>query len=127
MNTNTDYNIKVDVKTTYMEEHSDPEDNNYAFAYHITISNTGRRAAKLLSRHWVITDGDNHVEEVRGAGVVGEQPYLEPGSSFQYTSGSVLKTPVGTMEGSYQMIAEDQKRFDAKIPVFLLSVPGILH
>jgi ApaG protein len=127
MNTNDNYNIKVDVKTTYMEEHSDPEDNNYAFAYHITISNTGTIAAKLLSRHWVITDADNNVEEVRGAGVVGEQPYLEPGSSFQYTSGSVLKTPVGTMEGSYQMIAEDQKRFDAQIPVFLLSVPGILH
>lgn len=127
MNTNDDYNIKVDVKTTYMEEHSIPEDDKYAFAYHITISNTGTRAAKLLSRHWIITDGDNKVEEVRGAGVVGEQPYLEPGSSFQYTSGSVLKTPVGTMEGSYQMIAEDQKCFDAQIPVFLLSVPGVLH
>ncbi len=127
MNTNENYQIGVDVKTTYMEEHSDPEENSYAFAYHVTIYNMGTIAAKLLSRHWIITDGDNNAEEVRGAGVIGEQPYLAPGDSFQYTSGAVLKTPVGTMEGSYQMIAEDQKRFDAKIPVFLLSVPGILH
>lgn len=121
------YDIQIDVKTTYMEEHSIPEDDKYAFAYHITISNTGTIAAKLLSRHWIITDGNNNAEEVRGAGVVGEQPYLSPGDSFQYTSGAVLKTPVGTMEGSYQMISEDQKHFDAKIPVFLLSVPGVLH
>jgi ApaG protein len=127
MNTNENYNIKVDVKTSYMQEHSDPEDNRYAFAYHITISNIGAISAKLLSRHWIITDGNNNVEEVRGAGVVGEQPYLSPGSSFQYTSGAVLKTPVGTMEGSYQMVADDHKRFDAEIPVFLLSVPGVLH
>lgn len=127
MNTNENYNIKVDVKTSYMQEHSDPEDNRYAFAYHITISNIGAIPAKLLSRHWIITDGNNNVEEVRGAGVVGEQPYLSPGSSFQYTSGAILKTPVGTMEGSYQMVADDNKRFDAEIPVFLLSVPGVLH
>jgi ApaG protein len=127
MNTNNDYNVQVDVKTTYMEEHSIPEDDKYAFAYHISIYNIGTIGAKLLSRHWIITDGDNNAEEVRGAGVIGEQPYLEPGDSFQYTSGAMLKTPVGTMEGSYQMIAEDQKRFDAQIPVFLLSVPGVLH
>lgn len=127
MNTNDTYNIKIDVKSSYMQEHSDPEDNRYAFAYHITISNIGAIPAKLLSRHWIITDGNNNVEEVRGAGVVGEQPYLSPGSSFQYTSGAVLKTPVGTMEGTYQMVADDNKRFDAEIPVFLLSVPGVLH
>jgi len=121
------YDIQINVKTTYMEEHSIPKDDKYVFAYHITIYNTGTIAAKLLSRHWIITDGDNNAEEVRGAGVIGEQPYLEPGNIFQYTSGAVLKTPVGTMEGSCQMIAEDQKHFDAEIPVFLLSVPGVLH
>jgi ApaG protein len=97
------------------------------FSYTITISNTGKLAAKLLTRHWVITDANGEVQEVHGEGVVGEQPYLRPGESFEYTSGTVMDTPVGSMEGSYQMVTDDGSAFDARIPVFTLSMPNALH
>jgi ApaG protein len=120
-------NIQVDVRTHYIEEQSSPEHNRYVFAYTVTIQNQGSRPAKLLTRHWVITDANGNVQEVHGEGVVGEQPYLQPGESFEYTSGTVLETPFGTMEGSYQMITDDSTPFDAEIPAFTLSLPHTLH
>jgi len=125
-NENT-YNIEVDVDTTYILEQSAPELNRYVFAYTITIRNEGSMPAKLLNRHWVITDAMGNIQEVKGVGVVGEQPYLKPGEGFQYTSGTVLETPVGSMEGSYQMKADDGTEFNANIPAFTLSVPHALH
>lgn len=119
--------IEVDVKTAYVSAQSTPEANRYVFAYTITITNAGTIAAKLVTRHWVITDANNKVQEVRGEGVVGEQPYLVPGMSFQYTSGTMIETPVGSMRGSYQMVAEDGTKFDAEIPPFMLSMPRTLH
>ena len=119
--------INVDVDTLYIESESSPVNSQYVFAYTITITNTGTEAAKLLTRHWVITDANGHIEEVRGDGVVGEQPHLKPGEGFQYTSGAVLKTPVGTMSGSYQMITDSGNNFDAEIPEFILSSPRTLH
>ena len=119
--------ISISVTTDYIEDQSRPESSRYAFAYTITITNTGQRPAKLISRHWIITDADNRVQEVRGEGVVGVQPRLEPGVSFEYTSGTVLETPVGTMEGSYQMVEDDGTEFDAQIPMFTLSAPRTLH
>lgn len=121
------YKMKVDVETTYIGEQSAPEKGRFVFAYTITIQNLGSVAARLLSRHWVITDANGKVQEVRGEGVVGEQPYLQPGEGFQYTSGTLLETPFGTMQGSYQMIADDGVKFDAIIPPFALSVPYTLH
>lgn len=121
------YVIDVSVVTRYLPEQSQPEHQRYAFAYTITVSNTGTVAAKLLSRHWVITDGDGHVEEVRGAGVVGQQPLIEPGKQHTYSSGSVLTTTVGTMQGSYLMQANDSHQFKAIIKPFRLAVPGALH
>lgn len=123
----TPYQIDIDVETHYLEEQSAPEENRYVFAYTITIRNNGNLPAKLLQRHWVITDGDGKTEEVRGEGVVGEQPHIAPGDNFRYTSGTVLDTPVGTMQGSYQMRGEDGEEFDAIIPVFTLSAPHTLH
>ncbi|RRQ22324.1 Co2+/Mg2+ efflux protein ApaG [Thiohalobacter thiocyanaticus] len=123
----TPYHIEVEVQTTYIEEQSSPEDNRYVFAYTITIRNTGSVAAKLLTRHWIITDSNGKSQEVRGEGVVGEQPHLEPGGSFQYTSGTMIETSVGSMRGSYQMIADDGVEFDAEIPAFTLSIPRTLH
>ena len=120
-------NINVDVDTLYIESESSPVNSQYVFAYTITITNEGTEAAKLMTRHWVITDANGHVEEVHGDGVVGEQPYLRPGEGFQYTSGAVLKTPVGTMSGSYQMLADNGSNFDAEIPEFILSSPRTLH
>jgi len=120
-------NINVDVDTLYIESESSPVNSQYVFAYTITITNTGTVAAKLMTRHWVITDANGHIEEVRGDGVVGEQPHLKPGEGFQYTSGAVLKTPVGTMSGSYQMVTDDGGSFDADIPEFILSSPRTLH
>lgn len=120
-------NINVDVDTLYIGSESSPANSQYVFAYTITITNTGSVAARLLTRHWVITDANGHIEEVRGDGVVGEQPYLKPGEGFQYTSGAVLKTPVGTMSGSYQMVTDDGGSFDADIPEFILSSPRTLH
>jgi ApaG protein len=119
--------ISISVTTDYIEDQSRPESGRYAFVYTITITNTGSRPAKLISRHWIITDADNRVQEVRGEGVVGVQPRLEPGVSFEYTSGTVLETPVGTMEGSYQMVEDDGTEFDAQIPIFTLSAPRTLH
>ncbi len=121
------YHIKVEVQTTYVREQSEPENNRFVFAYTITITNTGQVPAQLLSRHWVITDANNKVQEVRGEGVVGEQPYLTPGDSFRYTSAAMLETPVGCMQGNYQMIADDGVKFDAEIPVFNLSTPHTIH
>ncbi len=120
-------NIKVDVETRYIEDQSNPEQNYYVFAYTITIQNKGRQDAKLLTRHWVITDSNHKVQEVRGDGVVGEQPLLRPGEQFVYTSGTMLETEMGTMKGSYQMLAEDGSHFDATIDEFVLSTPRVLH
>lgn len=119
--------IDIQVETAYVEEQSRPEQDRYVFAYTITITNCGTLAAKLLSRHWIITDANSKVQEVRGEGVVGEQPHLQPGESYTYTSAAMLETPVGCMEGSYQMVADDGTHFDAPIPVFNLSTPHILH
>ena len=120
-------NIQVDVETRYIEDQSNPDQNYYVFAYTITIKNKGKQAAQLLTRHWVITDFNHKVQEVRGDGVVGEQPVLKPGEQFVYTSGTMLETSVGTMRGSYQMEADDGSRFDAKIDEFVLSIPRVLH
>lgn len=121
------HNIEVSVRTAYVATQSAPENNRYVFAYTITITNAGDVPARLLARHWIITDANQKTQEVRGEGVVGEQPYLVPGMSFEYTSGTVLETPVGVMRGSYQMVADDGTRFDAEIPAFTLSVPRTLH
>jgi len=115
------------VATQYMPEQSDPDAERYFFAYTITVTNSGSAAAQLISRHWVITDAAGKVEEVRGLGVVGHQPLLKPGESFEYTSGCPLATPVGTMHGSYQMVAEDGTRFEALVPEFVLAMPRTLH
>ena len=119
--------IKIVALVKHLAEQSDEDDNRYVFSYTITLTNEGDSTVQLLSRHWVITDANSHVQEVRGQGVVGEQPTLRPGQSFEYTSGTVLATPVGTMKGSYQMVAEDGTKFDAPIPQFVLSVPRVLH
>jgi ApaG protein len=121
------YQISINVNTAYLAEQSDPTADRYVFAYTVTIANTGTVAAQLISRHWVITDAENVTQEVKGLGVVGEQPLLRPGESFEYTSGTAMATPVGTMHGTYQMVAEDGKKFDAEIPVFTLSMPRVLH
>jgi len=121
------YEITVVSRATYLGDQSDPSRNQYAFAYTITLTNTGNVAAQLLSRHWIITDSDHHVQEVKGLGVVGQQPLLKPGESFEYTSGASIATPVGTMKGSYQMVREDGTTFEAPIPPFTLSVPRTLH
>ena len=120
-------NIRVDVETRYIEDQSNPEQNFYVFAYTITIQNKGQQSAQLLTRHWVITDSNQKVQEVRGDGVVGEQPLLKPGEQFVYTSGTMLETAVGTMKGSYQMLADDGSQFDATVDEFVLSTPRILH
>jgi ApaG protein len=121
------YDIRVAVKTVYLPEQSDPARSTYVFAYTITITNTGNVAAQLISRHWIITDADSQVQEVKGLGVVGQQPLLQPGESFEYTSGTSLATAVGTMRGTYQMVAGDGRTFDAEIPQFTLSMPRVLH
>lgn len=119
--------IRIDVETAFLEDQSEPASDRYVFAYTITIRNEGRVAARLLSRHWVITDSNGKVQEVRGSGVVGEQPYLKPGQGFRYSSGAVIETPVGAMQGSYEMLADDGERFDATIRPFRLAVPGVLN
>jgi ApaG protein len=120
-------NITVDVETHYIEEQSNPDANYFVFAYTITIQNQGQQAAQLLTRHWVITDSNQKVQEVRGDGVVGEQPILEPGEQFVYTSGTMIETSVGTMKGSYLMRADDGSNFEAPIEEFVLSTPRVLH
>jgi len=127
MTENKKYEITVVPRATYLGDQSDPSRNQFAFAYTITLTNTGNVTAQLLSRHWIITDSDHHVQEVKGVGVVGQQPLLKPGESFEYSSGASLATAVGTMRGTYQMMAEDGKAFEAEIPMFTLSVPRILH
>lgn len=121
------YEITVVPKAAYVADQSDPDKNQFVFSYTITITNTGDIAAQVVSRHWVITDADHKVQEVRGLGVVGQQPLLKPGETFEYTSGASIPTSVGTMRGSYQMRAEDGHTFDAPIPLFTLSVPRTLH
>ena len=123
----TKYRIEVSAKAFYVEDQSDPDKNHFVFGYKIKVTNTGAIAARLVSRHWLITDSNHRVEEVRGLGVIGQQPTLKPGESFEYTSGCPLATPVGTMRGEYQMVAEDGTKFDAPIPEFTLSVPRVLH
>jgi len=121
------HEIHVAVATEYLPDQSEPAAARYVFAYTITITNTGGVPAQLISRHWIITDADGKVQEVRGLGVVGHQPLLKPGEHFEYTSGSALATPVGTMKGSYHMVAEDGTQFEAPIPEFVLSMPRTLH
>ena len=121
------YDIQVQVKSRYLADQSDPAMSRYVFAYHVTIANQGTRAAQLISRHWIITDANYEVQEVRGEGVIGEQPRIAPGQTYEYTSGCVLTTDVGTMEGSYQMRGEDGEAFDAEIERFTLSLPRTLH
>jgi ApaG protein len=121
------HEIKVSSRTAYIPEQSDVNNGRYVFAYTITIHNLGPVPVQLISRHWIITDSNNQVQEVRGMGVVGEQPKLRPNESFEYTSGTAIATPVGTMRGSYQMVAEDGAQFDAAIPEFTLSMPRVLH
>jgi ApaG protein len=121
------HQIAIAVKAAYVEAQSAPDSNRYVFAYTVTITNHGQVPAKLLNRHWVITDGNNRTQEVRGEGVVGQQPYLRPGMSFEYTSGTVLETPVGIMRGNYELVADDGTRFEAEIPAFTLSMPRVLH
>ncbi len=121
------YDINISIRTIYLPDQSSEEADRHVFAYTITIANTGTVASQLISRHWIINNGDGTIQEVRGLGVVGEQPLLKPGDSFEYTSGTVISTPVGSMKGSYQMAAEDGVHFDVAIPEFILSVPRILH
>ena len=121
------YEVTVSAAVQYLAEQSDEKTGRYVFAYTISIRNTGEVTAQLISRHWVITDSQGLVQEVRGLGVVGNQPVLRPGESHEYTSGTAIATPVGTMKGAYQMVAEDGTRFEATIPEFTLSVPRVLH
>ncbi len=119
--------IDISVKTQYLQEQSDPDNNRYVFAYTIDIENKSEKPVKLLSRHWIITDDNDKVEEVRGSGVIGQQPLIEPGQVFHYTSGAVLTTSFGTMQGSYEMVGEDGEKFAAPIPAILLSRPLTVH
>ena len=119
--------IEIDAVTNYLESQSEPEADRYVFAYTITIRNAGEQPAKLLSRHWIITDANGKVQEVRGEGVVGEQPHLSPGEHFRYTSAAMIETPVGVMKGEYRMVSDGGEQFDAEIPPFTLAVPRTLH
>jgi ApaG protein len=121
------YSVTVSAAAQYLADQSDETAGRYVFAYTVTLLNSGSVPAQLISRHWIITDAQGLVQEVRGLGVVGSQPLLQPGESFQYTSGASIATPVGTMRGSYQMLAQDGARFEAPIPEFTLSVPRVLH
>jgi len=127
MSNDVDYNMNVTVDSQYIEAESNPEANRFVFAYTVKITNIGSIGAKLISRHWIITDANNRTQEVKGKGVIGEQPYLKPGESFEYTSGTMMETPVGSMHGSYQMVANDKHDFDAIIKPFTLALPKILN
>ena len=127
MSSPSPYQFEVRVSTQFLEEQSDKDKGPYVFAYTIEIENVGERTAQLLSRHWIITDAHNIVQDVKGDGVVGEQPTLRPGESFEYTSGCPLPTPVGTMKGSYTFVGEGGEQFDVPVPEFLLSMPRVLH
>ena len=122
-----DYHFDIDVDARFLDDQSAPEEGRYVFAYTIHIRNQGKVPARLLGRHWLITDGNGNVREVVGEGVVGEQPWLRPGEGFEYTSGAVLETDIGTMRGSYDVLADDGTRFAAPIPAFTLAVPRTLH
>jgi ApaG protein len=119
--------IRVEVETSYVDEQSDPNERRFVFSYTITIRNEGAVPARLLTRHWIITDANGKVQEARGDGVVGEQPHLKPGQGFRYTSGAVIETPVGAMQGTYEMIDDEGQRFAAPIQPFRLAMPGILQ
>ncbi|MFZ3086865.1 MAG: Co2+/Mg2+ efflux protein ApaG [Methylotenera sp.] len=121
------YECTVKVEVTFIPDQSDVEHNRYAFAYHVIITNTGNIAAQLISRHWIVTEADGEKQEIKGLGVVGAQPLLNPNEQYEYTSGTVINTPMGEMHGTYQMVAEDGTQFDAIIPVFSLSMPRVLH
>jgi ApaG protein len=123
----TPHRIKVSVQSDYLAEQSEPANGRYAFAYRVTIENVGTQPARLLDRHWIITDGDGQVQEVRGQGVIGEQPRIAPGERYEYTSGAIIGTPVGSMQGSYGMVADDGTRFDAPILPFSLALPAVVH
>ncbi len=123
----SDHEISIRVETSYIEAQSAPANNIFAFSYTISIHNSGKTAAKLLNRHWVITDAEGKVQEVRGEGVVGEQPHLQPGEAFRYSSGTLLATPVGSMQGEYEMVDDSGQRFVATIPAFSLAKPNSLH
>lgn len=127
MSDTTTQNIRVRVAPSYVPEQSEPDEERFLFAYHVKIENKGEVGVRLISRHWVITDGDGDESEVRGQGVVGEQPHLQPGESFEYTSACPLPTPVGTMQGSFQMITDEGQTFDAEINAFTLALPGVLN
>lgn len=122
-----DHAIQVQVVSEYLAQQSNPAESRYVFAYHVTITNAGTHTARLLTRHWIIVDGEAHRQEVRGDGVVGDQPQLAPGESYKYSSGTVLETPVGSMHGSYGMVDADGQHFDAAIPAFTLAIPRVLH
>lgn len=122
-----EHRIRVDVATSYVEEQSSHGDSRFVFSYTITIRNEGTAPAKLLTRHWIITDANGRVQEVEGEGVVGEQPYLLPGQGFRYSSGAILETPVGTMQGKYHMVSDQGEHFEAPIAPFRLAMPGLLH
>ncbi|NOY72679.1 MAG: Co2+/Mg2+ efflux protein ApaG [Gammaproteobacteria bacterium] len=124
---NNSYKISVEVTPNYIEEQSRPEQGHYVYSYTVTITNDGRKPARLLTRHWIIKNATGETQEIKGDGVVGEQPHLKPGEGFQYTSGTIMKTPNGSMTGSYQMIADDGFHFDANIPEFYLLTPSTLH
>ncbi|WP_144392204.1 Co2+/Mg2+ efflux protein ApaG [Pleionea sediminis] len=119
--------FEIEVDCEYLEDQSKPDSDQFVFAYTVNITNTGEVGAQLLRRHWIITDANGKEQEVRGDGVIGEQPHIDPGETYQYTSGAILKTPLGTMEGSYQMQSDTGLEFDAPIPLFSLTKPGILH
>ena len=121
------HQIEVEVETSYLDEQSEPAEHRFVFAYTVTLRNAGAVPARLLTRHWIITDANGRVQEVRGDGVVGEQPHLKPGQGFRYSSGAVLETPVGSMHGSYRMVGDDGEQFDAPIAAFRLAKPGLLH
>lgn len=121
------YRIEIDAITNYLESRSAPVADRYLFAYTITIRNAGKIPARLIARHWIITDAHGKVQEVQGEGVVGEKPYLAPGEAFRYTSTAMIETPVGTMHGKYHMVADDGEFFDAEIPPFTLAIPRVLH
>ena len=119
--------VCVQVQSVYIATHSSPEDERYVFAYTITVCNLGRNTVQLIGRYWLITNGNGEASEVEGEGVVGEQPYIEPGDEFQYTSGAVLETPLGTMQGHYVMVDNEGESFQVEIPVFRLAVPSHVH
>jgi len=119
--------IEVRVETSYLPDQSEPDSDRYVFAYTVSIRNAGAVPARLLRRHWIITDANGKVQQVEGEGVVGEQPHIAPGQMHRYSSGAVIETPVATMEGSYGMLGDDGKQFRAEIPRFRLAVPGVLH